>query len=346
MEKQQKILIGAGALILTLTGAGIYLATNNSNTNQSQSNTANTPTPVDTPKSEVTTKATEEKDVVYATKSSSQKLDIYVPDAKTQNGVPIIVNIHGGAFKSGDKSGSATGSGFSGGSQTDTFKEEAMKRGYAYASVNYRLSGEAVFPAAINDVKASIRYIKANAAKYGINKNMVFTIGGSAGGNLAALAATSGDLNYIGESENLGNETENSVLAGAVDMFGPINFLTMDSDFAELGVSNAPVTDSETSPESQYIGAKISTQPDKVKQADPTTYIDEKDPKIYISAGDQDRNIPYIQGEKLAKAINQKKSGNATWKLLAGEGHGTTGFSTSENIKEMLDFIDAIAKQS
>ncbi|MGL4663221.1 MAG: alpha/beta hydrolase fold domain-containing protein [Culicoidibacterales bacterium] len=320
----------------------------------------NTPTSVET-----ATKTTKQNqtDIAYATKSDAQKFDLSFPTAGTK--VPVVLNIHGGGFMMGDKAGmSASGGGMptggvpsgekmpmsgmpsgGGGSVDDALKTEALKRGYAFASTNYRLSGEAPFPAAINDVKACIRYLKAHADELGIDANRIYVIGGSAGGNLAALAGTSGNLNYIGESENLGNESQSSSVAGVVDMFGPINFLTMDSDFKELGVVSAPVTDSVSSAESRYIGAQISTQPEKVAQANPTTYLDANDPKMLIEAGSIDKNIPYLQGKKFADAANQLSAGKATWTLLEGEGHGTAGFSSSENIKTIMDFLDNLSKK-
>lgn len=318
--------------------------------------------------STVNTNVSEKKDIAYATKSETQKFDIAVPS--NSNKAPVVLNIHGGGFMMGDKAGmSGSGGGMptgglgngekpagmpsgekppmgntSGMSSDDALKSAVLKKGYAFASTNYRLSGEAAFPAAINDVKATIRYLKAHASELGIDENRIYVIGGSAGGNLAALAGTSGDLNYIGESEQLGNENQSSSVAGVVDMFGPINFLTMDADFKELGVSNAPVTDSATSPESRYIGTQISQASDKVAAANPTTYLDANDPKMLVQAGSKDTNIPYLQGKKFVDAANAVAAGKATWTLLEGEGHGTAGFTSEENINRILDFLDSLSK--
>lgn len=313
--------------------------------------------------------ASSKTDTAYTSKSETQKFDIYLP--KAEGKVPVVLNIHGGGFMMGDKAGmAASGGGMptgasgqkptlpegqkptggmpsgggDGASADDATKTAVLDRGYAFASTNYRLSGEAPFPAAINDVKATVRYLKAHADELGIDANQIYVLGGSAGGNLAALAGTSGDLNYIGESENLGNEEQSSTVAGVVDMFGPINFLTMDSDFKELGVTDAPVTDSATSLESRYIGAQISTVPEKVAAANPTTYLDANDPKMLVQAGSIDKNIPYTQGKKFVDAANELSPGKATWTLLEGEGHGTAGFSSAENLKTIMDFLDSLSK--
>lgn len=352
----KKKLFTGGALLLSsaITLAGCQ-ANSNSTSNPASSSTA--------------TVASTKTDIAYADKSEAQKFDIYLPN--TNGKLPVVLNIHGGGFMMGDKSGMAasgggmptggtsgtkpagmpsgqkpTGSTSGGGmAADDATKTAVLSRGYAFASTNYRLSGEAPFPAAINDVKAVIRYLKAHADELGIDANRIYVLGGSAGGNLAALAGTSGDLNYIGESENLGNESETSTVAGVVDMFGPINFLTMDADFKELGVTDAPVTDSATSPESRYIGAQISTVPEKVAAADPTTYLDANDPKMLVQAGSIDKNIPYIQGKKFVDAANKISEGKATWTLLEGEGHGTAGFSSEENLKTIMDFLDSLSSK-
>lgn len=354
----KKRLFVGGALLLSST---TLLAGCQATSEKGQTTTQSTTT---------TNIASSKTDIAYATKSDTQKFDIYLPN--TNGKLPVVLNIHGGGFMMGDKSGmAASGGGMptggtsgekpagmptgqkptggmpsggaSGGSADDATKTAVLSRGYAFASTNYRLSGEAPFPAAINDVKAAIRYLKAHADELGIDANRIYVLGGSAGGNLAALAGTSGDLNYIGESENLGNENQTSTVAGVVDMFGPINFLTMDADFKELGVSDAPVTDSATSPESRYIGAQISTVPDKVAAANPTTYLDANDPKMLVQAGSIDKNIPYIQGKKFVDAANSVSPGKATWMLLEGEGHGTAGFSSAENLEAIMNFLDSLS---
>ena len=93
------------------------------------------------------------QDIAYANLSPSQKLDIYLPD-EGDGPFPVIVSVHGGAFMFGDKVDGQL-----------TPMLEGLKRGYAVVSINYRLSGEALFPANITDVKAAIRGVKANAVQ-------------------------------------------------------------------------------------------------------------------------------------------------------------------------------------
>lgn len=124
-------------------------------------------------------------DISYATLSERQKLDIYLPSVD-EGPFPVIVHIHGGAFKMGNKRDEQLTSILLG-----------LKRGYAIVSVNYRLSQEAKFPAAVEDVKAAIRFIKANAKKYQLNPNKIAVWGGSAGGHLSAMVGVTSHLSLF-----------------------------------------------------------------------------------------------------------------------------------------------------
>ena len=108
-------------------------------------------------------------DIAYADKSKAEKLDIYLPN-EGKGPFPVIIFIHGGAFMFGDKADDQVNPAL-----------EGVKRGYAVVSVNYRMSGEAVFPAAIQDVKAAIRFVRANAAKYHLDPKRIASFGNSAG---------------------------------------------------------------------------------------------------------------------------------------------------------------------
>jgi acetyl esterase/lipase len=224
-------------------------------------------------------------DVSYASKSTAQKLDIYLPETG-EGPFPVIISVHGGAFKSGDKASSEL-----------TPMLEGLNRGYAVVSVNYRLSSEAVFPAQINDIKAAIQFLRANASTYKLDINNFAIWGGSAGGSLAALAGTSGGVSDLVDS-SLGNTNQSDKVQAVVDWFGPIYFSTMDAEFATLG--QTPVmgsTSSSSSPESAYLGKTVGTTEAEllVKNASPQTYISADDPAFYIQHGTADRNIPITQ---------------------------------------------------
>ncbi len=153
-----------------------------------------------------------EKDIPYAgTKNPRQTLDLLLPKTVTGSGkpLPVIVYIHGGAFRSGNK---AMGYGPLG--------ALVASGEYAGATINYRLSGEAIWPAQIHDTKAAIRWVRANAAKYGLDPNRIAVMGSSAGGHLAAMVGTSGGVAEL--EGQLGSHTgTSSGVRCVVDLFGP-----------------------------------------------------------------------------------------------------------------------------
>ena len=162
-------------------------------------------------------------DIAYATKSKTQKLDIYLPN-EGKGPFPTIISFHGGGFYEGNKSRQYTAPMLQG-----------LNHGYAVVTVDYRLSDEAKFPAAINDAKAAIRFIKVNAAQYNLNPNKISLWGSSAGGNLAALAGTTGGTNNCYD-KSLGNANVLDNVTAVVDWYGPTNFCVMDKQFTESGL--------------------------------------------------------------------------------------------------------------
>lgn len=280
-------------------------------------------------------------DVAYANTSESQKLDIYLPDnIKESEAVPVIVYVHGGAFKTGDKSGGVLGSVL-----------EGVKKGYAVVSINYRMSGEATFPAAIEDAKAAIRYLRANASEYNLDTENFAIWGESAGGNIAAMVGTTGDDKTF-DNADLGNAEQSSAVQAVVDWFGPLQFTEMDNQFKALGLTpKMGATSSSTSPESQYIGEDISKNPQAAEKANPGNYISASDPAFLIQHGTADTNVPLTQSQNFAKALEQVLgSSKVTLETFEGAGHGDFGgvkaFETEDNVKRVFEFLDSQLKNS
>jgi acetyl esterase/lipase len=266
-------------------------------------------------------------DLPYATVSAAQKLDIYLPNTGA-GPFPVVLSIHGGAFQSGDKNGAELASAV-----------KLLDAGYAVASINYRLSGEARWPAQIHDVKAAIRYLRANAARYKLDPDKIAAWGGSAGGHLAALAGTSGGVQGLSEPA-LGNAGVSDRLQAVVDMFGPINFLTMDDQFKAAGVAGQ-VHNAADSPESALMGKQLTLAPTLVKQANPETYISADDPPFMIQHGTADVLIPSQQSVDFAAALRKVLGeGKVGIELLQGAGHAGAAFFTDANIKKVVAFLD------
>ena len=271
------------------------------------------------------------KDLAYGTDSPAQKLDLYLP-LQGETPYPIVVAIHGGGFISGDKSD---------GQITPVL--EALKRGYAVVGVNYRLSQEAHFPAAINDVKAAIRWLRAHAREYQLDGSRVALWGDSAGGNLAALAGTSGDIPALRGSHPTDAGQSDRVQA-VVDWFGPISFLRTDHDFRVAGFRRA----SAAGPDSflsQYLGAPLAKARAQVKAADPITYITQDDPPVLIEHGTADGTVPVGQSQRFARAYAAGVgAGSVTLHLIRGAGHVDPAFYTAAHVNEVLDWLDAQLK--
>jgi acetyl esterase/lipase len=266
-------------------------------------------------------------DLAYATLSEAQRLDIYLPD-KISGALPVIVAIHGGAFMMGDKG-------------DDQLKPviAGLKRGYAVISINYRMSGEAVFPANIADVKAAIRWIRSNSKKYSLDTARIAVWGDSAGGYLAALAGTSGGVSEL-EDLSLGNAAYSSKVQAVIDWFGPINFLKMDDQLRETGNGKAGHSESG-SPESKVLGAKITEIPEMVKKANPETYISVDDPPFLIQHGTKDPVVPTQQSEEFySRLINVLGENKVSLTLLKDEGHGGPQFEDTANIDKVFNFLD------
>lgn len=284
--------------------------------------------------SAITTKYT---GVAYADTSATQTLDIYLPNEGT-GPFPVIIAIHGGAFKMGSSTGGDVAS-----------MVEGVNRGYAVVSINYRLSGEAAFPAAVNDVRAAVRFLRANAETYQLDPDRFAAWGGSAGGNLAAMLGTAANVSEL-DGDVTTNLEYSSEVQAVVDWFGPLDFLKMDEQFAASGVT--PVfgaTSSDTSPESQYIGQNITIDPELTQQANPMSYIDtltpENSPSFLIQHGTADGNVPLQQAVDFEAALSaQIGSDKVDFTILEGAGHGTSEFDAEENLTIVFDFLDSVLK--
>ncbi len=272
--------------------------------------------------------AGEHIDAAYAAQSPSQRLDLYLP--KGGGPFPLILVIHGGAWLWGDKSDCEVG-----------WMLHGLARGYAVASMNYRLSPEAPFPAQIYDVKAAIRYLRAHAGELGLDAGRFCACGSSAGGHLAALAGTSGAVGAL-EDLTMGNDGQPSAVQAVVDWFGPTDFLAMDEQLASLGLEGDIHTHPE-SPESLLLGRYIIEAPELVRAASPMTYISPESPPFLIRHGRLDTTVCCLQSAVLAEALKQAGI-RVELDLIDGAGHGGPAFDTPQSIARALDFIDQYLK--
>ena len=184
-------------------------------------------------------------------------------------------------------------------------------------SINYRLSQHAVFPAQIEDVKAAVRWLRANAETYRLDPNRFAAWGSSAGGHLVAMLGTTGDVAEFEVGENL---KVSSQVQAVVDYFGPTDFLQMDAQSLPDGL----VHDAPDSPESQLVGGPIQEHKDRVTRANPITYVSKDDCPFLIIHGDQDKLVPYQQSVLLKDAL-EEAGVRVTFYRVAGGSHGWFG---------------------
>ena len=265
-----------------------------------------------------------ERDIVYARVGNRNLLlDLYLPP-KGSAPLPVIVWVHGGGWRSGSK-GSAGRA------------RPMLERGYAVVDVGYRLSGEAIFPAQVEDCKAAVRWVRANAAKYGFDPDRIGAWGSSAGGHLVAFLGTAGDVK---EFDTAANAEYSSRVQAVCDWFGPTDFLQMDKHSLK---GSRLIHDAPNSPESLLVGGPIQAEPYRAiaRKANPITYVTKDDPPFLIMHGDKDMSVPLHQSELLYDAL--KKAGvNATLRVVKGAGHGLRGGEeSSEKLFEIVaDFFD------
>lgn len=271
-------------------------------------------------------------DVRYANLSESQKLDIYLPD-EGSGPFPVIVAIHGGAFMGCDKADAQV-----------LPMLEALKRDYAVVSINYRLSWEALFPALIHDAKAAVRWIRANAHEFQFDPTRVAVWGGSAGGYQSLMLGITEGLPEF-EDLSLGNEQQPSNVQAVIDWFGPTDFLKMDEQLAasDMAPPEAFAHNGANSPESLLLGQKITEIPEKVKAANPENYIRPGLPPFYIQHGNKDNTVPYQQSVNIAQKLKSVLGeDHVKFEILPNARHGDSLFETPENVKKVLDFLDAV----
>lgn len=269
------------------------------------------------------------KAIAYTPTAGTQKLDLYVPAG--EGPFPLVIMIHGGGFKMGDRN-----------LMPVTLAETLLKNGYAVASLDYRLSGEAIFPAAVLDVKAAVRFLRANAGQYKLNPDKFVSMGESAGGHLASMIGTTGDVAEFDDA-SLGNPGVSSRVQAVINWFGPTDFSKMDEQAKAQGCGSSDQThNAANSFESAFLGAAVQTVPELVAKANPITYISPDDPPFLVQKGDKDCTVPVANTQMLADAL-QAAGNDVRFDLLAGAGHGDMGgtvyFQSESNLKVVLAFL-------
>lgn len=257
---------------------------------------------------------TVQRDVVYGKAGDrALKLDVIRPGQPGDSPLPVIVFIHGGAWRAGNKSGGV-----------GRLVPFAASGDYFCASVGYRLSGEATWPAQIHDCKAAIRWLNANAKEYNIDPKKIGVWGSSAGGHLVNMLGTSGDVKEL--EGDCGSPGQSSRVACVVPFCGP-------SDFRAIGRLKGGAAPSAVA---QLLGGPIGEKQQAAIAASPVTHVSKDDPPFLIVHGTKDRTVPLAQAETLHAAL--KKAGvNSTFVKIEGGGHGIGGAEVMKRVRAFFE---------
>jgi acetyl esterase/lipase len=257
------------------------------------------------------------RDIVYATTDSASRpghlLDLYLPSDATHS-TPVVIFSSGSAWLANNGRDGAP-----------IYAAQLEKLGYAVAGVAVRTSGQTKFPGQLHDVKAAIRFLRANAAKYNLDPNHIGIAGESSGGWLASMAAVTGDVPEL--EGNLGTTGVSSAVQAAIAYYPPTDFLQMDrwalrpcDPKAGLRPLGPFCHDGPGSPESMLIGCAIQSCAELTQRANPVHYISKADPPIMIIHGASDALVPHAQGELFYQALN-KACHDAVFISLPVAGH-------------------------
>lgn len=244
------------------------------------------------------------------------RLDLYRP-TKVDRPPPVVVWVHGGAWRRG--------------SREQMPLRGLVARGIAVASVDYRLSPVAKFPAQVHDIKAAIRFLRANAKQLEVDSQRLAIAGASAGGHLAAVVGVShGNASLEG---NVGeHDQQSSAVDAIVDYYGPTNFQTILQQSTPHGLSvRVPALQ-------LLIGGRPEEFPELAKVGSAVEHVDPEDPPLLMIHGDQDPQVPINQSHELHGRY--KSAGlSAHLEVLHGGAHGGAEFYDAQRTALVYDFL-------
>jgi acetyl esterase/lipase len=256
------------------------------------------------------------RDVEYARQSgASLALDLYLP-SQGQTG-PLILWIHGGAWRAGSKNEMPLG--------------DLVVAGFPVASVDYRLSTVERFPAQVHDLKAAIRFLRARANLFDIKADKVIVAGASAGGHLAALVGVTDDHREL-EGEVGSQRDQSSSVQGIISFFGGANLTTILAQSTPHGL-NVRVPALEL-----LLGAQPEAKPELARLASPVFHVDKNDPPLLLIHGDQDPQMPVNQALELQGAY-EGAGCKVRLEIIHGAGHGGKVFYDAKRIALLKQFL-------
>ncbi len=281
-------------------------------------------------------------DIPYAIGGgNAQSLDIFLPD-EGDGPFPTIIFIHGGGFLSGDKRDTQ-----------NIYLMNGIRRGYAVVNMNHRLCQEAKFPLPVYDVKAGVRFLRANAAKYCLDPDRFAVGGDSAGAYFAAMLGCGGDVAAL-EDYSMGNPGVSSAVQAAIGLFGVYD-LAMQSEFTEKsnagpgpggpGGQGGPSAFKMPNFADMFAGVVCREHPELMALTWPGSYVTKDCAYTLIQGGTADQVVPYEASPALVDRINAVcGEGRAILQRMEGCTHGHPDYATPENEDRLFAFLDSVLK--
>jgi acetyl esterase/lipase len=252
------------------------------------------------------------RDIEYArTDEHRLRLDLYLPQQR-QGPLPLVIWVHGGGWRRGSK---------------DACRMVFLVReGFAVASIDYRLAPQAKFPDQLDDCKAAVRFLRANAARYGIDPARIGMAGASAGGHLAALVGLTAD--EVQAEGNPGRPDVSSHVQAVCDYFGP-------TDLTAIAGSE---WDNERGAVYHLLGGTVAGNMERARQASPLHQVNATAPPFLIIHGQADKTVPVEDSRALAKALEAQGTRVELW-LIAEAAHGGPEFFSPPMQRKVADFF-------
>jgi acetyl esterase/lipase len=256
------------------------------------------------------------RDVTFArVGEAALQLDLYVP--RTSNVAGLIVWVHGGAWRAGSRAA------------VDVLG--LTERGWAIASVDYRLSTVARFPAQVHDIKAAIRFLRGHASEYGYPASPIVIAGSSAGAHLAALVGVSNGNTQLEGAVGADLKQASDVQA-IVSLYGASNLTTILGQSTPHGLSvRAPALE-------LLLGGQPDAKVDLARLASPVFHVDARDPPLFAMHGDQDNQMPINQTHELVGAY-EKLGLPVRFEVVHGSGHGGPAFTSPDALARIDEFL-------
>ncbi len=246
------------------------------------------------------------------------KLDLAIPK-KGKNPFPAVVCIHGGGWRAGNRK------------QLSKLTQVLAKKGFVAATISYRLSNVAKFPAQIEDCKAAVRFLRANAKKYRIDPERIGCVGFSAGGHLVCLLGAA-DKEEMLEGDG-GNLDQSSRVQAVVSFFGPTDFIVKRWSQTVENVYLVP-----------FLGGKYEEARETYKKASPLKYVSKDDPPFLFFHGDKDTLVGLHNSRDMSAAL-RKVGVRAELVIMEGSGHGWGGQKLQDTLDQTVKFFQETLKK-